>query len=192
MDEAGGYLAKLAPGALERVVECAIEECDMEAPVAAESGLYASLSDALGESEAADAQLAIMSLVADTVRNDATADETRGNLEEAGLDAAQCEAFQRALEKGRSSVAASLAQVGIAFDSIVDIDWRLDYTVRTSAGGSVREPLYFVALKTRRPTGELGDIQFTCTLEQMQDFHSKVQDATRQVSRLLHLSGGAG
>uniref|UniRef100_A0A7S1XW81 COMM domain-containing protein 3 n=1 Tax=Phaeomonas parva TaxID=124430 RepID=A0A7S1XW81_9STRA len=152
---------------------------------AEDAGLGARLVEVVGSDEAQAAHLALVALIVDAVRTGLAEDQLRGNLEELGFGEGHIAAFLETLGRARPTLQRGLGSIGIAFDAIVDIDWRLDYTVRSSAGGSVHEPFYFVSLKTRTPGGDLSSVEFTCNLEQLQDLYAKVQDATKQVSRIL-------
>ena len=79
-------------------------------------------------------------------------------------------------------------QVIVNAPRIVGIDWRLDYTIESSASGSERSPVYFVTLKVQDHEGDLSsirDVTFLCSSEQLQDLQTKVEDAVTQVQRVL-------
>jgi len=80
---------------------------------------------------------------------------------------------------------AILGTTGFNFPHIVDVDWRLDYLVRSDAVDKVNRPLYFIRFKTRdKPDSVPQTVEFTCTVEQLQDFVNKLQDAVHSINRL--------
>ncbi|KAL0477127.1 commd3 [Acrasis kona] len=68
-----------------------------------------------------------------------------------------------------------------AFPKLVDVDWRLDYVVKSSSVQKTNEPVY--TLNFRFDDGEA--MKLSCTVEQLQDLHSKMRDAVKQVERTL-------
>ena len=70
----------------------------------------------------------------------------------------------------------------VALPALVDVDWRLDYVVRSSGAGSENAPAYFVTLKTREPDGSLRDVEFVATPEHMAEMLDTVRLATKQVA----------
>jgi len=75
-----------------------------------------------------------------------------------------------------------LARTGFNFPHVVDVDWRLDYYVRSDAVDKANRPLYFIRLKAKDAAPK--QVEFTCTVEQLQDLVNKLQDATHSLNRL--------
>jgi len=44
---------------------------------------------------------------------------------------------------------------------------------------------YFIKLKAKTNEGQNKDVEFNCTLEQLQDLVVKLKDASKQVDRIL-------
>ncbi|KAG2378828.1 hypothetical protein C9374_007976 [Naegleria lovaniensis] len=74
-----------------------------------------------------------------------------------------------------------LKQKTFAFPEIVELDWRLDYVLKTSDVKQIHEPVYTVRFKCR----DGQEVTISCNAEQLQDLHSKIKDATKQVERTL-------
>jgi len=49
----------------------------------------------------------------------------------------------------------------------------------------IKEPLYFITLKTQQPDGRIEDVQFTCNFQELQDLLAKLKDGAKQVDRVL-------
>jgi len=77
-----------------------------------------------------------------------------------------------------------LILTGISAPQLVDVDWRLDYHVRSKLGGKENKPIYFLVLKVREH-GLIRDIQMVASLEDIQDLAGKVKEALKQVDRVL-------
>ncbi|TMW59628.1 hypothetical protein Poli38472_004697 [Pythium oligandrum] len=83
-------------------------------------------------------------------------------------------------------VQAILRRSSFDFAHVVDVSWRLDYILRSSTAGSVREPQYLVQFKVQPPQGALQTVEFTCSVEEMRDLVYKLQDATNSIERLVN------
>ena len=74
-----------------------------------------------------------------------------------------------------------LSKKTFGFPSLVDVDWRLDYVVKSSQVEKTNEPVY--TLKFKNDQGEI--VTLSCTTEQLQDLYTKLRDAQKQVERSL-------
>lgn len=67
---------------------------------------------------------------------------------------------------------------------IVDIQWRLDYHVKSDSVEKLNKPSYFIRFKTKNPDGSDSSVDLYCSVEQLQDLVCKFQDATHALNRL--------
>lgn len=81
---------------------------------------------------------------------------------------------------------------GLGLDRIVDLDWRLDYHIRSSASGMAHQPVFIVSAKLKDAQGRVRTQQFTCNTVQMEELLARVQDAAKQVDRVVQGIQGAG
>ncbi|XP_043279922.1 COMM domain-containing protein 3 [Venturia canescens] len=86
-------------------------------------------------------------------------------------------------EKYRDFIVAQLSQIGDGLPCIVDVDWRLDYCVKSSTNNLMGECLYNVRLVTKKH-GKLDDVQFACTIQELQDLVYKLKEAVRHVEKI--------
>lgn len=77
-----------------------------------------------------------------------------------------------------------LSNSSFSFPHITDVEWRLDYFVKSDTLEKMNRPVYFLKLKTRENGGKNKDIEFACTLEQLQDLVNKLKDAEHSLSRI--------
>ncbi len=68
---------------------------------------------------------------------------------------------------------------------IVDVNWRLDYAVRSKYEGRENKPIYFVTLRVK-DCGLIKDIEMIANYEELQYFYNKIRDSIKQVDRLLN------
>lgn len=80
---------------------------------------------------------------------------------------------------------------------MVDISWRLDYEIRSSTQGDIRELLCLVELVVQKPAtrihagkavtsvGEsLEKKKFACSVEQLRELVYQIQEARQQIEQL--------
>ena len=123
-------------------------------------------------------------LFALVTQNGAGEDGVRLALEEAGLDDDRVKFCCSQYTKRSGGVTKALSSSALSIPRIVSIDWRLDYHVHSSSTGRANVPMYYVSLETMDADGKEGRSEFRCSLQQLQDLASKVQDAHKQVSRV--------
>lgn len=69
---------------------------------------------------------------------------------------------------------------------LTGVDWSLDYCVSASEDKAAKELLYFLGLKILdSTTPSEGNLEFVCTVEQLQDLVGKLKDACKSVERGL-------
>jgi len=106
-------------------------------------------------------------------------------LSEQGLPETHTSAFLNAYTNSNNIfvIRKMLASTGFHFPHIVDVDWRVDYAIKSDSLEKLNSPTFFVKLKTRQ-NGVLQNVEFTASLEQMQDLVRKLKDATVSLERL--------
>lgn len=141
----------------------------------------------LGEGKAKRAFAALAALATDMARLDAGASEVASTLEEHGLvDATKAQAIATLFERSKPSIRLRLGMtLGVSLPRLVDIDWRLDYVVRSSdpQNPSPLVPVYYVSLHVDKE-GASDTIDLALSVEQMQDLLLTVKHANHQAARL--------
>ncbi|XP_015116784.1 COMM domain-containing protein 3 [Diachasma alloeum] len=84
------------------------------------------------------------------------------------------------------SLILQLSNIGNSLPCVIDVDWRLDYCIKTSTDNDVGECVYHVRLSTKRHN-KIDYVNFTCSLHQLQEFVYKLKDAARHVEKLSTL-----
>jgi len=82
------------------------------------------------------------------------------------------------------TLVAHMEVTGIAAPTIVDIDWRLDYSIRSKHAGRECLPMFFLSLRVK-DRGLLRDIEMIASQEDIQDMLAGVRDAVKQVDRVV-------
>ncbi|TWW71104.1 COMM domain-containing protein 3 [Takifugu flavidus] len=86
------------------------------------------------------------------------------------------------LEAVRHCADRSTISIGSCPPRVNDVSWRLQHHIKNAHLDRVNEPFYTISLKTENQ-GSLEDINFTCTVEQLQDLLAKLKDAAKSVER---------
>ncbi|KAF1320879.1 Comm domain-containing protein 3, partial [Globisporangium splendens] len=109
----------------------------------------------------------------------------RQALQEFGLDDPDFVAFfLPILVQASQKVRVVLEQASFDFAHVVDVNWRLDYVLRSSMAGSIHEPLYFVQIKLQTPAGKTENLEFTCSVEELRDLVYRIQEAVNEVEKI--------
>lgn len=128
---------------------------------------------------------ALYTMVLEASKHDLDHSNFSAVLEECKYTPDRIEVFAKAFEAAKPQLRASLSDVGSQFPHIVDVDWRLDYYIKNNHLDKVNEPTYLVTLKTEEGDGQgTKDIQFACSIEQLQDMVGKLKDATKSMEKL--------
>ena len=103
-------------------------------------------------------------------------DELMGSLlAENGLGPKQAELLGEVFRAQRDALRALLARSSFHFPHIVDVDWRMDYHIRSARVEKVDQCHWLISLKTVQASGELKDVKFACNREELQDLLSKLK-----------------
>ena len=137
---------------------------------------------------------ALMTFFAEAGRVQASVDAVVRVAEDAGVEPDRAKVLGKAAEQKLGDIRSRLrSDVLPSASRLVGIDWRLDHCVRSSAEGLQHKPTFFVTLKvldsTAGPSAVPEDIHFMANAQQMLDLLERVQDATKQVDRIV---SGAG
>ncbi|KAF2070866.1 hypothetical protein CYY_007822 [Polysphondylium violaceum] len=83
----------------------------------------------------------------------------------------------------RVAIRKALSITNFHFPHIIDINWRLDYFLKSNSLEKLNTPVYIVSLTTEQEEDQKGKVEFACTLDQLQDLVFKLRDAQKQIER---------
>ncbi|XP_025094680.1 COMM domain-containing protein 3-like [Pomacea canaliculata] len=130
----------------------------------------------------------IVSLVLEAAKQDADADGISPVLEECKFTADRIKTFNDIFLSQKTALQILLGSIGTSHPHIVDVDWRLDYYIKSSQMERINEAVYLISLKTEVPgVSELQEVQFSCSLEQLQDLVGKLKDASKCMEKLAQI-----
>ena len=178
------HLSSQSAAALAAAGQAACASAAQQASVAAVGKTPAVSS--LASAAAASAAVHFLTTAAlECARGNCGAQAAADALAEAGLATQAAAALGAALADGRDAVRAALLATLFHADRVVDVQWRLDYIVKSKHVERIDVPIYVVTLTTAGAEGKMDKVDFACTLEQMQDLVAKLHDAVKQPSRLF-------
>jgi len=131
------------------------------------------------------AYTAAVSLILEAAKHDAAPSEITATLEEAKFSDARSKTFVSLYEKNKSAIRNNLLKSSFSFLSVIGVEWRMDYYMRSDLLEQVQTPVYFISLRTQKNDGSEGTVEFTCNLQELQDLLAKLKDATKQVKNKL-------
>lgn len=178
-----GNATLVGEGSFERLLSAAFhnllhdDDDDAHRPVEGESAANVGfLKQAYG---------ALVVFVVEAAKKDADATSLSSVLEECQMEPPRATTVIERFMKHKCALRDRLKSYGTSFPHIVDVDWTLDYCVKSDVMDKFNEPVYYVSLKTEKSGQSEGleDVRFACTLEQMQDLVSKLKEATKCVQR---------
>ncbi|RUS83279.1 hypothetical protein EGW08_008959 [Elysia chlorotica] len=130
----------------------------------------------------------LVNLLLEAAKHDTTEQNLSTLLEECKYTTERIKEFNKIFLAQKSHIQLLLGKVGSSFPHIVDIDWRLDYYMKNNHMEKVNAAVYLISLKTEVPgEAELRDIQFSCSLEQLQDLVGKLRDATKCLEKIAQV-----
>ncbi|XP_023247669.1 COMM domain-containing protein 3 isoform X1 [Copidosoma floridanum] len=76
-----------------------------------------------------------------------------------------------------------LESIGSALPHIIDVDWQLNYCVKSSTNYTASLPMYNMSLSTIK-NGKVECVKFVCTIQEVQELVCKLKDTARHLEKL--------
>ncbi|CAL1530961.1 unnamed protein product [Lymnaea stagnalis] len=130
----------------------------------------------------------LVSLIVEAAKHDSNEQNISTILEECKFTSDRINEFNKIFLSQKPHLQLLLGKISSSFPHIVDVDWRLDYYIKNNNLEKIDSAVYLVNLKTEIPDEkELQDVQFSCTLEQLQDLVGKLKDATKCMEKIAQV-----
>lgn len=97
-------------------------------------------------------------------------------LEDVRFPSERVEVFYTTYQKNKRSLESLLSSIDRCPPHITDASWRLEYCIKNSHVYKVNQPSYLISLNTET-NGDSSEINFCCTMEQLQVFILNVRIA---------------
>jgi len=114
----------------------------------------------------------------------ADGDQVVEYLKEAGVPEARVNSFTTEYKRRSIVIRNRLSDTSFRFSHVIDVQWRCDLMVKSNSQERLNVATFFIKLKVIDDTGQIKDVQFTCTQDQLQDLVGTLHDATMSLERL--------
>lgn len=84
----------------------------------------------------------------------------------------------------RDELRALLRATAFHLPHVVDVEWRMDFQLRSAALERIDQCHWLVTLRTLENGGRPADVRFACNREELQDLLAKLRDAVAAAERL--------
>ncbi|XP_041478753.1 COMM domain-containing protein 3-like [Lytechinus variegatus] len=126
---------------------------------------------------------ALYTLVLEASKHDADNSTISSILEDSKFSQDRIDIFIKCFQEKKQVIRSMLSNIGHTPPHIVDVDWRLDYYLKNKHIDKINQPTYQISLKTEQGHRGTKDVQFSCSLEQLQDLVGKLKDATKSLEK---------
>uniref|UniRef100_A0A8C1U423 COMM domain-containing protein 3 n=1 Tax=Cyprinus carpio TaxID=7962 RepID=A0A8C1U423_CYPCA len=103
-------------------------------------------------------------------------------LEDVRFQNERVDTFYNSFQKHKKNLESLLSSTDTCPPHITDAEWRLEYCIKNSHVHKVNQPSYLISLNTER-AGASSEINFSCTMDQLQDLVGKMKDAAKSLER---------
>ncbi|XP_069942414.1 COMM domain-containing protein 3 isoform X2 [Cherax quadricarinatus] len=124
---------------------------------------------------------ALATLFIEYVRGGHNTSVLTSSLEDLNWPADRIAEVVREIESCRHLIHSRLASLGTYPPHIVDVDWKLNYQVRSSAGQEGGGAMYLVTLHTEESQGKRGKVTFSCSLAELSHLVTRLRSEAAQV-----------
>ncbi|XP_067107929.1 COMM domain-containing protein 3 isoform X1 [Osmerus mordax] len=129
--------------------------------------------------------VAVTSCILEGVKLNADKSTVSSCLEDNRFESERVEVFYSLFQKHKGDLETLLSSIGSGPPHVNDVSWRLEYRIKNGHVHKVNEPSYLISLNVEN--GDMGrsleDVQFNCTMEQLQDLMGKMKDAAKSLEK---------
>ncbi|XP_011407076.1 PREDICTED: COMM domain-containing protein 3-like [Amphimedon queenslandica] len=122
-------------------------------------------------------------LLIEGARTDTDTTGMRSTLEDCKLTPDRIEVLVTLYNDNKAKLRARLGRIRSSFPYLTDVNWRLDYYIKSNHLERVDKPVYTISLNTEEGDGKKKDVIFSCTQEQLQDLVGKLKDASKSLEK---------
>ncbi|XP_011494572.1 PREDICTED: COMM domain-containing protein 3-like isoform X3 [Ceratosolen solmsi marchali] len=127
----------------------------------------------------------VIKLLIEAARHDTSSEELSKLLRCTALTKAHIDKFCQFHANYKEQLQENLETIGNGLPHIIDVDWRIDYCIKSSINDSAGIPNYNISLSTMKH-GNIQSVQFMCTIQELQELVLKLKDAARHIEKLTN------
>ncbi|KAG5268137.1 hypothetical protein AALO_G00208640 [Alosa alosa] len=129
--------------------------------------------------------IATTTFILEGVKQNADKSTLSSCLEDVSFDAERIDVFYSSYQHHKRSLETLLESIGGSPPHVTDVLWRLDYCIKNSHVHKVNQPSYLISFHVEN--GDCGtsskEVNFNCTMEQLQDLVGKMKDAAKSLEK---------
>ncbi|CAE1317950.1 COMMD3 [Acanthosepion pharaonis] len=126
--------------------------------------------------------------ISEAAKHDTDVQSLMSLLEECNFSKDRIKTFVSVFCKNKPFLQTLLANTHESLPHVLGVKWRLDYYIKSNHLEKTHQPVYLLSLVTEIPgESELQELNFSCTLEQLQMLVGKLRDASKCVERFAQL-----
>ncbi|XP_065053973.1 COMM domain-containing protein 3-like [Rhopilema esculentum] len=92
--------------------------------------------------------------------------------------------FLQNLKEYKDEIRIQISRIGTSYPHIIDIDWRLDYFIKSNQMEKINEPQYLLSLKTQdNDVTSVDVVNISCSVDELQDLVGKLKDAAKVLEK---------
>lgn len=128
---------------------------------------------------------ALLILVVESARHNLESSALCSVLESYNINNVRLTNIAKLYNEYKNPFQKSLKCIGSSYPKIVDIQWRLDYCIKSSNLEHESQPQFFIQIVTEESSGSRGGevvlkkINFICTLQELQELVGRVKEIVR-------------
>nr|CAI5824430.1 unnamed protein product [Callosobruchus analis] len=131
----------------------------------------------------------LLTITSEFARRKSSNDDIIRSLSEHGISSAKAECYANLYKEHEKTLIGVMANIGLHLPHIVDIRWKMAFTVKTSELDAMDGPIFMILLVTQqydiaKEENVTKEIAFRCTVNELQDLVFKIKDAVRHCSVL--------
>ncbi|XP_046742002.1 COMM domain-containing protein 3 [Diprion similis] len=128
----------------------------------------------------------LSSLLIDAARLDLDGEKLNLALSNVNITGPRVKKLCDAYVSNKEGIQASLIRIGNSLPHVVDVNWKLDYCVKSNIEDSIGSQLYTIQFSTINQ-GKPEFMKFACTTQQLQELVYKLKDAVRHVEKVANV-----
>ncbi|KAL2085903.1 hypothetical protein ACEWY4_019223 [Coilia grayii] len=128
--------------------------------------------------------IATTTFILESVKQNADKSAISSCLEDS-FDTDRIDVFYSSYQHHKRTLENLLESIGRSPPHITDVLWRLDYCIKNSHVHKVNQPSYLISLHVENDDsgGPPKEVNFNCTMEQLQDLVGKMKDAAKSLEK---------
>ncbi|CAH0549274.1 unnamed protein product [Brassicogethes aeneus] len=128
----------------------------------------------------------LLSITAEFVRENYKKKDVFDLLAKLSLNSTKSNLYCEMYEKNKKGVENSLLNIGNHLPHITDVNWKIDYIIKTNVIDESEGPLLRISLQTEKFDEKMGkktfhNVNFTCNSQELQDLVYKLKDICKNV-----------